>query len=277
MINTRRQKSSSAFFLFSVILTLLFWGRTDIAWAQADLSREIIDTARSTKTIFDPAVWQVIGWGAGAGAAGGFLAICIIYINEQTEKRSNESNHIEAAGLNMSTLEIMARIIIGAGAGVVVISFVKPETALSLLTYSFLSGSIGPSVFNSLQEQVKARLSIKEAQQKLEKVEQEAAEKLQAQKTKAEAEKLCTVLQSFKDKFRTYRDTDQAITTQEFDALWQILHKTEMIAKTHYQAIATLLDELQEQSPQRNEELIKKIDNLVDSALENPELVLQAP
>lgn len=222
----------------------------------------IVEQGLNTSDL-DLALMQVILLGLVAGCLGGLVSIGIQRLNSSDEEY-NSSNETESAHIFW-----IERLGVGTGAGVVVIWFIKPETSLALLTFSFISGSLGPSIFVALQNRVKATLQLREARN-FAKQEQTKAEQEKLKANPSLAQKALNNIDNIRNEFREMRDQNDPPSLDQWDQLRKTIRELETITPQRAEDIIKHLKQLQKKlngKPLQEEpELLDEVDTAIDKA-----------
>lgn len=240
--------------ILSLILFILILipPKADAASIEANKNNGTLQEAFETTNLFNPALGKVVLIGLIAGTLGGLVSIGLERLNSSSEE--------------LTTLFWKERLGIGATTGVVVIWFIKPATSLALLTFSILSGSVGPSVFVALQKRVQATLELRRAQDM---AEQERV-KAEQETIKANASLVQETLNQIRERFRRMRDQDEAPNLQQWDELWESVRELETITPQQAENIANPLNQLQSQlngkALQQQPRLMEQVDAAIDQA-----------
>ncbi|NJK64307.1 MAG: hypothetical protein HC921_17870 [Synechococcaceae cyanobacterium SM2_3_1] len=216
--------------IYVVLLSLALSLTGSLAQAQPSPtpSPSLVEQGLNTPN-FDRSLWIILASGIGAGAIGGALSVMIQRLNTPVD---------EDETLPPFWLE---RVGIGAGAGVIIIWFVKPESSLALLTFSVIAGSVGPSVFTALQDRVKRTLQLR--QQAL--TAERALAEVEVERVKANVDLAQSKLTQIREEFRSMRDKEDRPSKEEWDQIWGTLREFEQIAPQRAELIASGLLELQ--------------------------------
>ncbi len=211
------------------------------------------------KALNDPNLNEAFGKifiaGIASGLFGGFISIFLQRLNAS----SSEEELAKPFWLD--------RLVVGAGTGVVVIWFLKPNSFLALVTFSIISGSVGPSIFVALQNRIQSMLQLRRAQDEAEQ-ERIKAERETIKANPSLAENAEKTLNIIRDRFRQIRDKNEAPSSQEWDLLWEAIRDLETITPKQTENIAKPLDKLQNKlngkALKQEPQLTKQVNNAID-------------
>lgn len=206
-----------------------------------------------TSKIIDVDLMKVVLIGFGAGILGGVVSVGIQRLNSSDDEELAHPFWIERLG-------------VGANTGVIVIWFIQPKATLALVTFSLISGSVGPSIFVALQNRVKATLQLRRAQD----VAEQERIKAEQEKVKANASLAQETLNQIRNQFRQMRDQNEPPTSQQWDQLWETLRELETITPQWTKQIANPLKELKSKlngkALQQEQQLIDEVDAVINQA-----------
>ncbi len=212
---------------------------------------DALTTAFESNNLTPDLLWVILV-GMVSGTIGGAVSVGIQHLNSSSQQEFN-SFWKERLG-------------VGAGAGVVVIWFVKPDSFLALLTFSIISGSVGPAVFVALQDRIQSTLQIRQA-----KDETDRAQEIAEQKSlKANPQRALETWTRIRDQFHQMRDQDEAPSQKQWDELWEAIRELEIVTPKQGKNIFDALYDLwrKRNGPIQNQEseLIEKVDAAINQA-----------
>ncbi len=181
-----------------MVVTVCFLATVPAYSVSFNSAQERVTPAAVTADLLKPELWIMLLTTSITGAMGGAIYELINH-EGKCEMPSWMARKVEGQTVErILNLGAISRIFIGAFAAIASLLFLSPSNTMELIAMGVIVGSIGTSVFRSMQDRITMMLAVKEADETRERAEKadkrvtEAIDKLQSRSSERVAENLGT-------------------------------------------------------------------------------------